>query len=520
MLTLPSPARAGPPRRESLVVVGILAASLALRLAFLAGRHSPPFSDMIDYDERALLLLHRHTFQTGTAYGATYHGPAYIVFLAAIYGVAGYHWWAVYVVQSLLSSATLLGIYLLARRLLPPGVALLALVLSAAYVPFLAYAHVLMPETFFITLLVFSAYSFVRGVHDDSRVWLSLSGILCAVAALTRSEALLLPVVLFLWIALSPGRRPALRRLGPGLALFVLSMALVLSPWTARNYLDQRQFIPGNTVGGLNLLIGNHPGADGFFDEAPVWSNTAVQTALSEGKREGALDRVFRDQALAWIRSHPASFLALTGWRMLLFLGAPNDWLISGIGSNSLDAVAGVQRVYTWALMFLALAGGFAGLRRESQTLLPLLILFYILGVVSLFYFQARYRLPAMPFVIMLAAYGVSVIGRLLPLPSRSSVGRQRHEPLTSSEYRESGGGGEPHDGEQAHRSTPVLKGFRHHRIGQHREHGSGREGLHHAPVCGGDPPDEAVTQRRGGGRGQDQRDPHPQGPESGVARG
>jgi len=108
---------------------------------------------------------------------------------------------------------------------------------------------------------------------------------------------------------------------------------------------------------------------------------------------------------------------------MLLFLGAPNDWLISEIGTNSLDAVSGVQRVYTWALMFLALVGGFAGLRKERQTLLPLLIFFYILGVVSLFYFQARYRLPAMPFVIIMAAYGVSVIGRLLPLPSRPSVG-------------------------------------------------------------------------------------------------
>ncbi len=420
MHMLPSPSPDGPPRRERLVLVGILAASLAIRLAFLAGRHSPPFSDMIDYDGRALLLLHEHTFQTGTTYGATYHGPAYIVFLAAIYGITGHHWWAVYLVQSLLSSATLLGIYLLARRLLSPRVAMLALVLSAAYAPFLAYAHVLMPETFFITLLVLSTYAFARGVHDDSGVWLGLSGILCGIAALTRSEALLLPIVFFLWIALSPGRWPALRRLGPGLALLVLSMALVLTPWTARNYLDQQQFIPGNTVGGLNLLIGNHPGADGFFDEAPVWSDPAVQTALSEGKREAALDDVFLKQALAWIWSHPADFVALTGWRVLLFLAAPDDWLISGIGSNNLDAMSGVQRVYTWALMFLALVGGFAGLRRRRETLLPLLIFLYILGVVSLFYFQARYRLPAMPFVIMLAAYGVSVIARLLLHPYRT----------------------------------------------------------------------------------------------------
>jgi len=233
-----------------LALAGVLVGSLALRLAFLAGQHAAPFSDMTGYDERALLLLHEHTFQTGTAYGATYHGPGYVVFLAAIYGVAGHHWWAVYVVQSLLGTATLFGIYLLARRLFSPSVAVLALLLAAGYVPFLAYAHVLMPETLFITLVVLSTYAFVRGVLESSRLWLGLSGILCAAAALTHSQALLLPVVFFLWIALSPGGWPILRRLRSGLVLFVVSMALVLAPWTVHNYLDQRRFIPGDTVGG------------------------------------------------------------------------------------------------------------------------------------------------------------------------------------------------------------------------------------------------------------------------------
>jgi 4-amino-4-deoxy-L-arabinose transferase-like glycosyltransferase len=407
----------------TLAVAGVLLGFLVVQLVFLVGRHAAPFSDMTDYDQRALLLLHKHTFQTGTAFGATYRGPGYIVFLAAIYGLAGHHWSAVYVAQSLLSTATLLGIYLLAGQLFSRKVAVTSLVLAACYLPFLAYAHVLMSETLFMTFLVFSTYAFARGVLGGSRLWLCLSGILCALAALTRSEALLLPVVFLLWIALSGGRWLVFRRLKSGLVLFVLAMVLVLTPWTVHNYLDQKQFIPGDTVGGLNLLIGNHPGADGTFDDAPVWSNPAVKAAVSEGKREAALDDVFRDQALSWISSHPARFLSLTGWRMLLFLGRVNDWLVDGIGSGTLDALYGFQRVYTWVLLFFALVGGFAGLRRGRRTLLPLLCFFYFLGVVSLFYFQTRYRLPAMPFVLVLAAYGLSVIGggleRLVPLTWR-----------------------------------------------------------------------------------------------------
>jgi len=392
-------------------VAGILLGFLVVQLAFLAGRHAAPFSDMTDYDQRALLLLHQHTFQTGTIFGATYRSPGYVVFLAAVYGLAGYHWWAAYVVQSLLSTATLLGIYLLAGQLFSRKVAMTGLVLAACYLPFIAYAHVLMSETLFMTFLVFSAYAFARGVLRSSRLWLCLSGILCGLAALTRSEALLLPVVLLLWIALSRGRWLVFRRLKSGLVLFVLAMALVLAPWTIHNYLDQKQFIPGDTVGGLNLLIGNHPGADGTFDDAPVWSNPAVTAAVSQGKREAALDDVFRDQALSWISSHPGRFLSLTGWRMLLFLSRVNDWLVDGIGSDTLDTLSGFQRDYTWALLFFAVAGGFAGLRQGRRTLLPLLCFFYFLGGISVFYFQTRYRLPAMPFVLVLAAYGLSATG-------------------------------------------------------------------------------------------------------------
>ncbi|MCL4368823.1 MAG: glycosyltransferase family 39 protein, partial [Actinobacteria bacterium] len=156
---------ARPDRWSKVTVAVVLTVSLALRLVFLAGRHAAPFSDMVGYEQRALLLLHEGTFQTGGAFGATYHGPGYLIFLAAVFGLAGHHWWAVYVVQSFLGTATLLGIELLGARLFSPRVGLIALVIAAAYVPFFAYAHVLLPETFFVCLVVFCVYAVVRGAQ-------------------------------------------------------------------------------------------------------------------------------------------------------------------------------------------------------------------------------------------------------------------------------------------------------------------------------------------------------------------
>ena len=206
-----------PYRRSTVAVTLVLALSLALRLAFLAGRHAPPFSDMVGYEQRALLLLREHTFQAGGAFGATYHGPGYLVFLAAVFGLAGTRPRAVYLVQSLLSVATLWGIYLLGVRLFTRRVGLIALVLAAAYVPFFAYANLLLPETLFVCLVVFCVYAVVRGVQDGSPWWLLAGGALCGGAALTRSVALLLPVAFLVWLVLAPGRPLASGRVRMGL---------------------------------------------------------------------------------------------------------------------------------------------------------------------------------------------------------------------------------------------------------------------------------------------------------------
>ena len=80
---------------------------------------------MVGYRDRAVLLLHEHTLQTSAVfgptnhtpqYGATYHTPGYLVFLAGIFGLAGEHrLWVVYLIQSLLGIATLAR-HLPARR--------------------------------------------------------------------------------------------------------------------------------------------------------------------------------------------------------------------------------------------------------------------------------------------------------------------------------------------------------------------------------------------------------------------
>lgn len=395
--------------RRNAAIALILAGYLALQLVFLLGHHAAPVSDMLDYNKRALALLQHHTFHVPGWSGSTYRGPGYTIFLAGIYYIFGYSWTAVYVVQSFLMTATLLGVYLLAKRLFSARVATISLALCLLYLPLFAYSHVLMTESLFIFLLIYACCAFVRAMQTSSKAWLCVTGILCGLASSTRSQAMFLPLVFILAILLGGKPLPTLKKMWVGLVLMIVAMALVLAPWTIRNYLEQERFIPGDTVGGLNLLVGNNSVTNGYgFSDVPLWSNAAVMAAVKNGETAGALDAVMRQQAVSWISAHPLAFVQRTVKRMELFFGSSSDWLVTDMGSATLNAIWITQQPYVSLVLLFAAVGGVAGLFRGRKTLLPLLAFLYIMIVVSLFYFQVRYRLPAMPFALILAAYGIN----------------------------------------------------------------------------------------------------------------
>jgi hypothetical protein len=78
-------------------------------------------------------------------------------------------------------------------------------------------------------------------------------GVLCGLAALTRETALPVAPLAALWLAW-PGRDKAARARG---AAFLLAAVLTVVPWTARNWIVFRAFVPVSTFGPLNLWQGN-----------------------------------------------------------------------------------------------------------------------------------------------------------------------------------------------------------------------------------------------------------------------
>jgi hypothetical protein len=91
----------------------------------------------------------------------------------------------------------------------------------------------------------------------------------------------------------------------------ILTFFVAFSPWVVRNALVMHAFIPLRPNLGYELWQGNHPGADGGFNESmnPMMNASERQAFIQEGELKYFHDK--GELAKAYISSHPLEFLRL-----------------------------------------------------------------------------------------------------------------------------------------------------------------------------------------------------------------
>jgi Dolichyl-phosphate-mannose-protein mannosyltransferase len=135
--------------------------------------------------------------------------PVFLKFLHAVSTSLGF----TVAVQHALGVATALLLYLIARRL---GVGRWLSLVPAAVVLLsgdqIFLEHILMGDTFYLFAMVAAVYLFVRAFQAPTKWGLVIAGIAAGLACLTRTTALVLPVVMVIWlIALRPAKRSSVK---------------------------------------------------------------------------------------------------------------------------------------------------------------------------------------------------------------------------------------------------------------------------------------------------------------------
>ena len=408
-----------------LAIIGILA--LVIRLIFLFQIRTTPLfnflaADTGDFEKFALEILQGNLLSRETIY----FNPFYPFFPAGIYYIFGHYPFLVLVTQAILDVGTCLILYLLSMRIFRDRwTGLLAAFIYAGYGLAIFYTGIMLGATFSTFLSITGAYLIILSWQQERR-WLWLfAGIILGLCGLLRPNTLFVIPFVIIWLVLRKrGRLKIAARLFR-FALLLGGILLIILPFSFRHYL-----ITGNISlpfgnGGFNFYVGNHHGAPGTYTYLKGISNSPsgqIKSSVLQAKKitgeEVGLSQAstyWFGRGMSFVKKYPVEYLLLQGRKFLLF------WNYQEIGQNidysfsrRFSSLLSLPSFSFGIIAPLAWLGFIFSLRRHAgDILLPGMFLFAYMTSIIIFFVSARYRLPAIPFVIIFSSYGVSSFIRL-----------------------------------------------------------------------------------------------------------
>ncbi|HEV2814608.1 MAG TPA: glycosyltransferase family 39 protein [Solirubrobacteraceae bacterium] len=385
------------------LVVAILALALVVRLG-LAVLHDPPAAtgDAADFARHAAALADHGSYPQSAAAGegpTAFRPPAYPLALAAVYEVAGRED-APRVFGALLGTVAVALLGLVALDLFGRATAVAAMAIGAVFPPLVMVSVAPLSEGLFIVLVLGAlACALAARRHPDRVAWVAAAGALGGLAALTRTNGLVLLLPLLLAV---PRRR----------AVLVAAALVVLVPWSVRSSTALDAFVPTTTQAGFTL-------AGSYNDEArtderlpAAWRPPVMPPYAAlleeEGPNEAELEANFRGEVLDYAGDHPLYPLRVVFWATVRMLNLADPQIErdsareAGVGRGFVT----VNRYATWALLALAVAGALTAAARAAPRWLWLFPVMLWLGV-AIAIGATRYRTPVDPFLILLAALAV-----------------------------------------------------------------------------------------------------------------
>lgn len=306
------------------------------------------------------------------------------------------------VINSVFGVVVVLLTAALGSRLFSRRVGLLAAAWCAIDPILLFFNALVLTELPYIAMLIGAVLLLIR-FHESKQIGDAFAaGAILGIATLTRSSGLFLPLLLAAWLVMSGWRTKPRGRSVAAAVLVLFAMLIVMSPVIYRNYRIFGTFVPVRTGGGASLMEALGPWADG----APGMDRIEYPTVPSDSN-EVQRDRAYREVAVTWAKAHPSEVLRLA-WRKLA-----RTWSIT---MNASGFQSGFYAIICWLtvapIFLLALIGVWTLRRRASILCLLLLPAAYFTLIHMVFVGSVRYRLPAMPFLFILAAIGVCAILR------------------------------------------------------------------------------------------------------------
>ena len=350
-----------------------------------------------------------------------FRAPLYPALLAGVYGIFGHDLAAARIFNVILQAGTVWALWKVGCAYFSPVTGILAAGLFAVNGTAIYFATEILSTSTEMLAAILALWATLRLARDHSGTALFLSGMSWGLAAIIRPNFLMVfPVVLaavWFFVKIEFGRNlPAIKRLGAVSLMWVIGSAIPILPVTAANLIKGGEAVLIATQGGVNFWIGNNPESTGILSVLPGYGNMwTMEDAESVAEQEtgrklrpGELSNFYFNKGWQFLAAHPGPAVRFMIRKSLLFF---NRFEIS----NNKHILHFIQ-LSPWLppllwlnfglLTPLGVLGTWVMWKKGAVRFLAGLILAYAVSVI-LFFVTARFRMPVVPWMILLAAAGL-----------------------------------------------------------------------------------------------------------------
>ncbi len=419
---------------EKKILIAIFILSFIVKMLyvfFVEGINTHPGVDGVFYDKVAMNIARGYGFVVNPGDPATEKPPVYMYLLSLLYFIFGHQYWAIRVVQAILSSVICIFIYLIGKNIKNENTGKIASIFFIFDPLLTQISSWYLSQIPYITFEIIAIYYMLKIQKEFSYKYAVIIGLLLGLASLTisYSSPFFYPFLL-LWVFLIYKKN--LSNIFKTFTTIIFILTIIISIWTIRNYIVFKEFIPISTAGGLRFWGGNNSRSQGvwvpwsgsarfyFSGSEPGWGNATdwvdwaqqsgspwlnLQFGRSKGITANERDLRYWHMGWKWITNNPDKYIILAGKKFITFW---QYWHPLTTLPRPKEVWRTIGKIYYYPLLLLFFAGIYFSLKEwEKYIALYIFILHCITGAL-VFFGDAGQRAPITPLLWIFAAVGIN----------------------------------------------------------------------------------------------------------------
>ena len=390
--------------------------------------------DSLGYHNLALCIKNNFTFC-----GDAFRTPGYPFFISIIYFISGNYVSHVLLVQIFLNLISIVLLYKIGKELFSEKAGFIAAVLFSMDLHHIIFIYYILTETIYTTIFLLALFFFIKAIKTNQLKFFLFTGILYGISALVRpiSQFYIFCVFAFTLLYYLKTWKKGIRFS----FILLIGYFVAIAPWCARNYNEYGHFALSN-IKGYNLLFWNasyyeakrqHKTIEEINQSFVVelekmgWKKDA--NPFVKEKHDGELaNKIIKANFADYLKTHLIGtvkiHLSLGTQSLTEVLHIPSkkfseeEKYTNGIFTlmkkffaqkTVAEILLGLFVAVFLAIIYFFACIGIWQMIKTKQTLIMLFLLgsagyfALISGIIS----YARYRLPSIPFYILLASVGI-----------------------------------------------------------------------------------------------------------------